>query len=820
MARTGRKPTFLWQGILLMLPVTVLAVIGLVSLRRDEQSAEEDARRRAVENARSLARTIRSAADDDLRQFLALQTLWELEARLAGQASVAHTNVSGGSALPSEKLRADVSRFEQAYPRLKLAELVVAQGSLLCDGRQVMPHEVPISPEPPKWYTGLTPRQRELWQALRNAESGSAGSQAVESARQEFLETNPGDDARQAAACLQQPPEQLLSSRPLASESGISFQDLACYRLLHESNGPITSPLLDAVWRQVIERPSFVSPTLLELAEGLTNRAGLLFEDEVRWLRRYWQSQSRARAWVAPLHGLPALTNWNPQGIHACWTRAESGDALVFFEPATFKDMGADSEGDLLSGLGYNVYFVPRPVVEAIFAKALAENRFLVPEYALVTVSVGGTPLSLRSAPPHPDPLPPGEGERSAVVAPMGVNGEQTPDSTASTSSRSYPPLASASERLGKWPVPDTALFEVQFHLSSRDQMLAAERRRVRLFGGLILGSAFVALVGLLAARRSFHRQLRLSELKSNFVSSVSHELRAPIASVRLMAESLERGKIPDTTKQQEYFRFIVQECRRLSSLIANVLDFSRIEQGRKQYEFEPTDLLALTQQTVALMQTYAAERQVKLVCTVNGCQPSAINYQLSVDGKAIQQALINLIDNALKHSPKGETVTVGLDAKFKGRNPTRCDSSTAGREAERSPKSEVRSPKADDKAPPASPIVLPASSFPHPASSPTQRAPVAPKSDEGGTRDTQPAIALWVEDHGPGIPFSEHEKIFERFCRLGSELRRETPGVGIGLSIVKHIVEAHNGHVQLDSALGKGSRFTIELPFEPWNES
>ena len=73
--------------------------------------------------------------------------------------------------------------------------------------------------------------------------------------------------------------------------------------------------------------------------------------------------------------------------------------------------------------------------------------------------------------------------------------------------------------------------------------------------------------------------------------------------------------------------------------------------------------------------------------------------------------------------------------------------------------------------------------------------------------------LELSVADSGPGIPATEQEKIFERFYRSGSELRRETSGVGIGLSIVKHIVEAHGGRVRVESEVGKGSRFVLELP-------
>jgi signal transduction histidine kinase len=297
--------------------------------------------------------------------------------------------------------------------------------------------------------------------------------------------------------------------------------------------------------------------------------------------------------------------------------------------------------------------------------------------------------------------------------------------------------------------MPSHPQFFMQIRLTDRGLLYAQQRQLQFIFGALIAVSALAALIGFVAAYRAFRREQQLGEMKSNFVSSVSHELRAPIASVRLMAENLERGKISEPAKQNEYFRFIVQECRRLSSLIENVLDFSRIEQGRKQYEFEPTDLVALTQTTVKLMEPYATEKGVKLE-TFNTQHPTP-NIELNVDGRAIQQALVNLIDNAIKHSAKGETVTVGIEIQ-----------------------------------------------------------------NQKGAATLNPQLStfnLTVSDHGPGIPAAEHEKIFERFYRRGSELRRETQGVGIGLSIVKHIAEAHGGRVTVQSEVGKGSRFTIELP-------
>jgi signal transduction histidine kinase len=199
------------------------------------------------------------------------------------------------------------------------------------------------------------------------------------------------------------------------------------------------------------------------------------------------------------------------------------------------------------------------------------------------------------------------------------------------------------------------------------------------------------------------------------------------------MADALNAGKIEPHTVR-EFHRLISREGARLSTLIENVLDFARIEQGRKSWHFEPTDLGALLTETLGIMEPLAAEKNITLVSQL---LPAV---EANVDPGAIQQALVNLLDNAIKFSPAGSRVEISL-------------------------------------------------------------------------RENGSNWEIEVADQGAGIPAPEHERVFQKFHRLGSELRRETQGTGIGLSLVKAVAEAHGGHVVLTSAPGQGSSFILSSP-------
>ena len=240
---------------------------------------------------------------------------------------------------------------------------------------------------------------------------------------------------------------------------------------------------------------------------------------------------------------------------------------------------------------------------------------------------------------------------------------------------------------------------------------------------------------GLLLTKHVVSKEMALARLKSDFVSNVSHELRTPLALIRLYAETLELGRITTREKKQQYYRIVRKESERLTALINNILDFSRIEAGRKEYEFRETDIGDLVHNTLDSYRYQIESQGFAFEEKIDDNLPPVV-----VDREAIARAVVNLVNNALKYS---------ADDKFLG---------------------------------------------------------VKLYRDNG-------SVKLEVVDHGIGIARRDQTKIFEKFYRTGDPLVHNTKGSGLGLSLVRHITEAHGGEIEVDSTPGKGSKFVLSLP-------
>jgi signal transduction histidine kinase len=175
--------------------------------------------------------------------------------------------------------------------------------------------------------------------------------------------------------------------------------------------------------------------------------------------------------------------------------------------------------------------------------------------------------------------------------------------------------------------------------------------------GFLTLGVLSLLLVGgLVLTYRSVSKEVALARLKSDFVSNVSHELRTPLSLIRLYAETLELGRIKGQTKVEEYYRIIRTESERLTALINNILDFSRIEAGRKEYDFRQTDLAELVRNTLDTYRAQIDEHGFAFEQSIDSSIPP-----VQVDREAIARSLVNLVNNALKYSDTEKFLGVKL---------------------------------------------------------------------------------------------------------------------------------------------------------------
>lgn len=170
---------------------------------------------------------------------------------------------------------------------------------------------------------------------------------------------------------------------------------------------------------------------------------------------------------------------------------------------------------------------------------------------------------------------------------------------------------------------------------------------------GVLIGSLLLAL-------RAADRSMHLSELKSDFVSNVSHELRTPLASIQVFAELLRSGRVSEAERVREYGRSIEAESRRLSRLIENVLDFSRIESDERTYQFAPG---SLEEVVLAVLESFRVRASTKGF-TVAYKEAQEELPLLAIDRDAIAQAIANLLDNAMKYAGESTQIEVAIEVE------------------------------------------------------------------------------------------------------------------------------------------------------------
>jgi signal transduction histidine kinase len=236
---------------------------------------------------------------------------------------------------------------------------------------------------------------------------------------------------------------------------------------------------------------------------------------------------------------------------------------------------------------------------------------------------------------------------------------------------------------------------------------------------------------------RDVGRELRMAEMRSQFIASVSHELKTPLTAIRIFAETLLMGRTKDPQANTEYLETIVNESHRLTRLLNNVLDFSKIEKGKRTYRKEPASLSEIVNAAVQATQYPLKQQDFHLKVKIEEELPD-----VCVDRDAIGQAILNLLSNSMKYS--GESRLIDLRVYKKDSN-----------------------------------------------------------------------VVIEVSDYGIGIDPEQQKRIFEKFYRVPSAQNQRIPGTGLGLALVFHIVNAHNGHVEVRSTVGKGSTFSIHLPLE-----
>jgi signal transduction histidine kinase len=253
-------------------------------------------------------------------------------------------------------------------------------------------------------------------------------------------------------------------------------------------------------------------------------------------------------------------------------------------------------------------------------------------------------------------------------------------------------------------------------------------RGRLPLIVALLTLTTALVVVALVQLRR----ESELARLRSDFVSGVSHELRTPLAQIRMFTETLLLGRVRSAGESRKSLEIVSRETQRLIQLVENILLFSRGERRVPDIDRKEVALASVVREIVETFSPLAVSRDAVLAVQLDD------DLLADVDAGALRQILLNLLDNAVKYGPQGQTVRVWLELR-----------------------------------------------------------------DE--------AARLTVEDEGPGVDARDAMRIWQPFTRVVSR-RTATGGAGIGLSIVRQLVELHGGTARVEPG-ERGARFVIDLP-------
>jgi len=242
--------------------------------------------------------------------------------------------------------------------------------------------------------------------------------------------------------------------------------------------------------------------------------------------------------------------------------------------------------------------------------------------------------------------------------------------------------------------------------------------------------------IGIVASFADITRQHELQQTKNDVISLVSHEMRTPLTAIQGMTELLANYEVP-TDRRKEMTLAINDEVKRLTRMISEYLDITRLESGATAMRLAPVKVEALLERILILLEPVAAKRKIRLVRNVPADLPAIL-----ADQDLLSRAVENLVSNAIKYSPDATEVTTSARAE-------------------------------------------------------------------------EEFLCIEVADRGYGIPPADIERIFEKFYRVPRVQDAETPGTGLGLSLVREIAELHRGSVAVESDVDQGSTFTLRIPRE-----